>query len=100
MARTKKDAVIDVSATSEAIETAPILEQPAQPAVEPAQPAVEPAQPAVEPAQPKSYVTVAPVYGPMHHPFQNIRIDGPTPVEMDNWIEVQIEAGKLTVQGD
>ena len=54
---------------------------------------------AVEPVQPQAqtYVTVSPVYGPMHHPFQNIRIDGATPVEMDNWIEVQIEAGKLTV---
>lgn len=39
---------------------------------------------------------VTPVHGPMHHPFQNIRIDGPTVVEPDNWVEVQIEAGKLT----
>ena len=87
MARPKKDAGVSALATSEAIETAPTLEQPAQPA--------QPAQPKA-----KTYVTVAPVYGPMHHPFQNIRIDGPTPVEMDNWVEVQIEAGKLTVQGD
>ena len=51
------------------------------------------------PAQPKAktYVTVSPIYGPMHHPFQNIRIDGATPVEMDNWVEVQIDAGKLTL---
>ena len=81
MARPKKDAGVSALATSEAIETAPTLEQPAQPA-----------QPKA-----KTYVTVAPVYGPMHHPFQNIRIDGATPVEMDNWIEVQIEAGKLTL---
>ena len=93
MARPKKDAGVSALATSEAIETAPTLEQPEQPA-QPAQP--EPAQP--QPTQPKAYVTVAPVYGPMHHPFQNIRIDGSTPVEMDNWVEVQIEAGKLTVQ--
>lgn len=45
-------------------------------------------------------VTVAPVYGPMHHPFQNLRIEGFTEVEMDSWVEVQIEAGKLTVHGD
>lgn len=44
-------------------------------------------------------VTVAPVYGPMHHPFQNLRIEGMTEVEMDSWVEVQIEAGKLTLEG-
>ena len=43
-------------------------------------------------------VIVIPVYGPMHHPFQEIAIDGATPVVRDNWVEVQIEAGKLTVQ--
>ena len=44
-------------------------------------------------------VTVAPVFGPMHHPFQNLRIEGFTEVEMDSWVEVQIEAGKLTLEG-
>ena len=49
--------------------------------------------------KPKAYktVTVVPVHGPMHHPFQNVRIEGQTLVTLDNWIEVQIEAGKLTV---
>lgn len=46
-----------------------------------------------------SIVKVTPVYGAMHHPFQNTRIEGETLVEMDSWVECQIEAGKLTVQG-
>ena len=40
-------------------------------------------------------VKVRPIHGPMHHLFQNMRIDGVTELEMDNWLEVQIAAGKL-----
>lgn len=41
-------------------------------------------------------IKVRPVFGPMNHPFVNRYIDGETLFEeMDNWLEVQIEAGKL-----
>ena len=46
----------------------------------------------------KNIVKVAPVYGAMHHLLQDIRIEGFTEVEMDSWVEVQIEAGKLTLE--
>ena len=42
-------------------------------------------------------VKVRPIHGPMHHLFQNVRIDGVTELEMDNWLEVQIAAGKLEI---
>ena len=47
--------------------------------------------------QPTSVVRVRPIHGPMHHLFQNVRIDGITELEMDNWLEVQIAAGKLEI---
>ena len=59
-------------------------------------PIVTQEDPKAKKAKAPKVVTVTPVYGAMHHPFQNVRIDGPTLVEMDSWIEVQIEAGKLT----
>ena len=41
-------------------------------------------------------IKVRPVFGPMNHPFVSRYIDGETLFEeMDNWLEVQIEAGKL-----
>lgn len=44
-------------------------------------------------------VNVTPVYGPMHHPFLQTAITGPTEfAEMDNWLEVQRDAGKLTIE--
>ena len=49
-----------------------------------------------EEAQTASVIKVRPVFGPMNHPFLNRYIDGETLFEeMDNWLEVQIEAGKL-----
>lgn len=39
------------------------------------------------------------VFGPMHHPFMNIKIDGRTLVpEIDGWLQSQIDAGKVTVE--
>ena len=50
-----------------------------------------------EPETQQSTVRVRPIHGPMHHLFQNVRIDGITELEMDNWLEVQIAAGKLEI---
>ena len=52
----------------------------------------------VEPAkvEPKK-LTVTPVFGPMHHPYMKIQIEGETFVpEIDSWLQSQIDAGKLT----
>ena len=41
-------------------------------------------------------VTVVPVFGDMHHPYQDKLITGATDFDaLDNWLECQIEAGKL-----
>ena len=53
-------------------------------------------QPETQPeSETQPQVRVRPIHGPMHHLFQNVRIDGITELEMDNWLEVQIAAGKL-----
>ena len=44
-------------------------------------------------------VYVSPLYGAMHHPFLNIRIDGPTYLpEMDSWTQLQLSSGKLKLE--
>ena len=50
-----------------------------------------------QPETQQPLVRVRPIHGPMHHLFQNVRIDGITELEMDNWLEVQIAAGKLEI---
>lgn len=43
-------------------------------------------------------IIVSPVYGPMHHPFLNLRIDGLTELpEIDSWTQCQLDAQKLTL---
>lgn len=59
-------------------------------------PIVTQEDPKAKKAKAPKVVTVTPVYGHVYHPYTDVRIEGPTLVEMDNWIEVQIEAGKLT----
>lgn len=49
-----------------------------------------------QPKQPTSKIQVRPVHGPMHHLFLDVPIAGVTTFdEMDNWLECQIDAGKL-----
>ena len=41
-------------------------------------------------------VSVVPVFGDMHHPYLDKVISGATEFDvLDNWLECQIEAGKL-----
>ena len=41
-------------------------------------------------------VLVVPVFGDMHHPYLDKAISGATEFDaLDNWLECQIEAGKL-----
>jgi len=47
--------------------------------------------------QPKKIV-IQPMHGPMHHLTRDYRIDGLTQVpEIDDWLQAQIDAGKITV---
>ena len=49
----------------------------------------------IKKAQPKK-VSVVPVFGDMHHPHLDKAICGVTEFDaLDNWLECQIEAGKL-----
>lgn len=43
-------------------------------------------------------IVIQPVYGPMHHMIKDYPINGITEVlEIDSWLQAQIDAGKITV---